>query len=305
MNKYWDLPGDIPYPSVQMLASRGCPFNCNFCLWPQVMYQGNSYRTRNIKDVVDEMEYLVKNRGFKSVYFDDDTFNVGKERMLQFCQAIRQRGLESIPWAIMARADLMDREILEQMKSAGLWAVKYGVESCVQDLVEKYGKNMNLSKTTNIIKITKDLGIRVHLTFCFGISGETRESIQRTIDFALDQDPESVQFSILTPFPGTRLFEELDKKGMILTKDWSKYDGHSSCVFEPEGLSVKDLEIGKRRAYYLWQDAKRRKRGFLGDLKRFDRYLNERGLCYVIGKTFSYLKFVWFKRRKYLNGTAR
>lgn len=305
MDKYWDLPGNIPYPSVQMSASRGCPFNCNFCLWPQVMYQGGSYRIRDVKDVVDEMEHLVKNKGFKSVYFDDDTFNVGKERMLQFCQIIKQRGLESIPWAIMARADLMDKEMLEEMRSAGLWAVKYGVESFVQDLVEKYGKNMNLLKTADIIKTTQDLGIKVHLTFCFGIPGETKESIQRTIDFALEQNPESVQFSILTPFPGTRLFKELDDKGMILTKDWSKYDGHSSCVFSPEGLSVKDLEVAKHRAYQLWQESKRRKRGFWGDLKRFFKYLEEYGLYHVTGKTFNYLKFVWFKRGKYLNGTGR
>jgi radical SAM superfamily enzyme YgiQ (UPF0313 family) len=190
------------------------------------------------------------------------------------------------------------------MRSAGLKAVKYGIESCLQDLVEQYEKNMNLAKTAEIIKITRDLGIKMHLTFCFGVLGETNQSIQKTIDFALSQDPESVQFSILTPFPGTRLFEELDKKGKILTKDWSKYDGHSSCVFDPENLSVEDLELAKRRAYHLWHDAKRRKRGLLGDFARFTKYLNERGLRFVIGKTFDYLKFVWFKRRQYLNGRA-
>jgi len=145
MDRYWDMPGDIPYPSVQMLASRGCPFGCNFCLWPQVMYQGNHYRARDIEDTVDEMEFLIKEMGFKSIYFDDDTFNVGKERMLKFCQAIKQRELRNVPWAIMARADLMDKEILHQMRKAGLRAVKYGVESCTQELLERYSKNMNLA----------------------------------------------------------------------------------------------------------------------------------------------------------------
>ncbi|MCK9431389.1 MAG: radical SAM protein [Candidatus Omnitrophica bacterium] len=303
MKKYWDLPGNIPYPSVQMLASRGCPFNCSFCLWPQVMYQGNSYRIRNVENVVEEMRYLV-DKGFKSIYFDDDTFNIGKDRMLKFCQEVKKKGLEKIPWAIMARADLMDRKTLEELKSSGLAAVKYGVESCVQDLVEGYKKNMDLSKTAEAIKITRDLGIKMHLTFCFGAPGETKESIQKTIDFALRQDPDSVQFSILTPFPGTRLFEELDKAGRILTKDWSMYDGHFNCVFKPEILSAGDLAQAKRRAYHLWQDARRRKRGISGDFERFVKYLKKYGIVFAFNKAFSYLKFIFFKRKRYLNGKA-
>ncbi|MBU1887925.1 MAG: radical SAM protein, partial [Candidatus Omnitrophica bacterium] len=131
MYRYNDTPGDMPIPSVQMYASRGCPYGCKFCLWPQVMYHGNRYRTRDIIDVVDEMEYLVKEMNFKSVYFDDDTFNIGKERMLKLCDEIKKRKLD-VPWAIMARADLMDKEILKEMRDAGLFAVKYGVESATQ-----------------------------------------------------------------------------------------------------------------------------------------------------------------------------
>jgi radical SAM superfamily enzyme YgiQ (UPF0313 family) len=303
MGKYWDLPGDIPYPSVQMLASRGCPFNCSFCLWPQVMYQGNSYRCRDVGNVVEEMRYLV-DKGFKSVYFDDDTFNIGKDRMLKFCREVKNKGLEKTPWAIMARADLMDREILEGMKSSGLAAVKYGVESCVQGLVEGYEKKMNLLKTAETIKITRDLGIKMHLTFCFGGPGETKESIQRTIDFALRQDPDSVQFSILTPFPGTRIFEDLDKKGRILTKDWSMYDGHFNCVFKPEILNAGDLVQAKRRAYHLWHDHQRRKRGISGDFKRFIKYLNKYGIFFAVSKVFSYIKFIIFKRKRYLDGKS-
>ncbi len=302
MDKYWDLPGDIPFPSVQMLASRGCPFGCNFCLWPQVLYQNNLYRTRNINEVVDEMEYLVKERKFKSVYFDDDTFNIGKERMLKLSQLIRERDLQNVPWAIMARPDLMDERILSEMKSAGLWSVKYGVESVCKKLLDSCQKNMDFKRTDRIIKITKNLGIRIHLTFTFGLPGETRDSIQRTIDYALSLNTDSAQFSILTPFPGTRLFEELDKQGRILTKDWSNYDGHYHCVFQPDNLIPRDLEKGKRRAYLLWGDHKRRKRGLLGDMIRFKDYLLRYGFKSAVHKTLDYLRFVWVKRERYLNG---
>lgn len=302
MQKYWDLPGDIPHPSLQMLASRGCPFGCHFCLWPQLMYQGNHYRARNVEDVVDEMEYFVREKGFRSVYFDDDTFNVGKERMLAFCRALKERGLEDVPWAIMARADLMDEKILTEMKSAGIRTVKYGVESCSQSLIKNCRKNMSVDKTTRMIKATSNLGIKFHLTFCFGMDGETKDTIQRSIDYALSMEPDSVQFSILTPFPGTALFAELDKAGRILTKDWSEYDGHHSCVFRPSHLTVQDLEVAKRKAYHLWADYQRKKRGLAGDLKRFHRYLKDRGLKYTVNKTADYLRYVLFNRRKYLSG---
>jgi anaerobic magnesium-protoporphyrin IX monomethyl ester cyclase len=290
MEKYLDAPGEMPVPSAQVLASRGCPFGCNFCLWPQVIYRGNHYRARAVSDVVDEMEYLVREKNFKSVYFDDDTWNIGKERIIRFCNEIKNRKLQNTPWAIMARPDLMDEEILTELKSSGLWAVKYGVESCVQSLVENSHKNMKLENSFRMIRLTKNLGIKIHLTFCFGLQGETRKTIQKSIGRALSLEPDSVQFSILTPFPGTRLFEELDKQGRILTKDWSKYDGHYHCVFKPDNLSTGDLEKAKIRAYRLWGQYVRKKRGFSGGINRFYIYIRERGLFYALGRAANRLK---------------
>jgi len=285
MNRYCDIPGDMPAPSVQMLSSRGCPFNCNFCLWPQVIYQGNHYRLRNIDDVVNEMQHLIREKEFRSIYFDDDTFNIDKKRMLEFSQAIKKRGLQNIPWAIMARADLMDEEILVELKSAGLWAVKYGVESSNKDLIKSCNKDLNLDKTTKIIQLTRDLGIRTHLSFCFGFPQETKKTIQKTIDYALGLKPYSLQFSILTPFPGTRLFEELDKQGRILTRDWSKYDGHSNCVFKPDNLRPKELVAAKIKAYRLWGECLRKKRSFWEDVKVFKKNLEEGGFRRALYKT--------------------
>ncbi|MDD5730900.1 MAG: radical SAM protein, partial [Candidatus Omnitrophica bacterium] len=164
MEKYNDNPGGIPVPSVQMWASRGCPYQCLFCLWPQLMYRKGRYRARNVANVVDEMEYLVKMKNFKSVYFDDDTANIGKLRMLEFAKEIKRRQI-NVPWAMMARPDLMDKEILESLRSAGLYAVKYGVESSDQNLLDGINKNMDIRKTRRVIEITKSLGIKTHLTF--------------------------------------------------------------------------------------------------------------------------------------------
>lgn len=295
MEKYLDSPGQMPLPSVQMIASRGCPFGCTFCLWPQVMYQGRNYRARNIKDVVDEMEYLVKDMGFKSIYFDDDTFNIGKTRMLEFCREIKKRGLAGVPWAIMARADLMDAEILKEMKSAGLWAVKYGMESAAQELVDRAGKNLDVQKAKKMIRLTKDLGVRVHLTFTFGLPGETKETIEETIASCLELDPYSAQFSITTPFPGTEYFEELQQRGLIRTKDWTKYDGNHSSVIATDNLSFEQLEEAKERACRFWQE-----HIWQRNFKTFDskecigkiiRLSGNFGVVYMICRSFHFIGF--------------
>lgn len=251
MKKYNDSPGDIPLPCASMWASRGCPFKCSFCLWPQVMYGGNSYRIRNVKNVVDEMEYLVKKLGFKSIYFDDDTWNIGRQRILEFCRELEQRKLK-IPWAIMARAELMDEEVLEQMRRSGLFAVKYGIESSSQQILDRIDKKLDLKKAEEMIKYTKYLGIRTHLTFTFGLPGETKQTISETINYALELNPTSVQFSLATPFPGTKFYEQMDKRGYILTKDLEKFDGNHSSVIRTENLSAQDLEKAKKRAYAQW-----------------------------------------------------
>ncbi len=250
---YEDLPRILPRPTAQMLASRGCPYQCIFCAWPQIMYRENLYRMRGPVDVVDEMAYLIKEEKFNSIYFDDDIFGMGKERTLNICRQITKRGLNT-PWAIMARVDILDEEVLKAMADSGLRAVKYGVESGAQELINNSGKNLDLSKVAETVEITKQLGINVHLTFMFGLPGETKDTIKKTIDFALLLEPDSLQFSIATPFPGSRYFQMLDEKGYIVNKNWQDYDGYSRAVIKTDNLSPEDLEGALRYAYESWQE---------------------------------------------------
>jgi len=241
MHSYHDEPGNIPRPSVQMWASRGCPFKCNFCAWPQIMYGGNRYRTRNPTDVVDEMEWLVREWTFRSVYFDDDTFNVGKKRLMRLCWEIRNRQLD-VPWAAMARADLMDEKLLDELSSAGMAAVKYGVESASQALVDGCGKALDLEKARRGIELTEKFGIKYHLTFMFGLPGETRESARRTIDMALGFNADSAQFTIATPFPGSSFFKQMKQEGRLLEEEFACFDGYHRAVIRTDGLSSRELE---------------------------------------------------------------
>lgn len=249
---YNDTFAGMKKPNVSIMASRGCPFGCTYCLWPKVMYGGKKYRTRNPIDVVEEMKYLVDRYGFKSVYFDDDTFNIGKGRMLEICSLIKEKGID-VPWGIMARADTSDYETLRAMKDAGLYAVKYGVESGCQELVDGANKKLDLNNVRKTVWMTKGLGIKVHLTFTFGLPNETWSSVRQTIDFAKELDPDSVQFSIITPYPGTEYFDYLDKRGFLFTKVyWPWYDGSTKAIVRTEEMFQDDLEDALRMARKEW-----------------------------------------------------
>ena len=252
MLAYHDNPGGIPSPSLQIWASRGCPFRCTFCAWPQIMYGGHKYRVRDPKDVVAEIIDCKEKYGFKSFYFDDDTFNIGKPRIMALCEEIKKADL-CMPWAVMARADTADREMLQAMKEAGLCSIKYGVESASQELVNACKKNLDLSKVNETVKISRDLGLNIHLTFTFGLPGETWETLNKTIDFALKLSPDSLQFSIVTPFPGSELYTAMDKKGYLLTKDFTQYDGYSTAVIRTDDLTAEELEKGLQLAVKKWE----------------------------------------------------
>ncbi|HEX67910.1 MAG TPA: radical SAM protein [bacterium] len=296
MEKYVDAPGGLPLPCCQMWTSRGCPFQCIFCAWPQLMYGGNRFRARDPVKVVDEMEYVLTKLGFKSIYIDDDTTNVGKSRMKKLAEEILRRGLK-FPWAIMARPDLMDEEVLEKLREAGLHSVKYVVESASQEILDRAKKRMNLEKAIRMIKFTQELGIKTHLTFTFGLPGETKETIKRTIELALSLNPTSVQFSIATPFPGTEFYEMMEKEGYIVCQDFSKYDGNYASVIRTEHLTPQDLEEARRMAYELWgENLKKRERFRIPLEKRYFRtfifYLKHYGWKGAFRKTAKFLKFI-------------
>lgn len=238
---YNDGFAGLPVPNAQIWTSRGCPFQCIFCLWPQTIYKEHRHRKRNPVDIADEMNWLIKNFNFKSIYFDDDVFNIDRNHVLSICKEIKKRKI-NIPWAAMARADLMDEGLLDSMADAGLFALKYGIESANQAILNYCKKNMNLEKISYIITLTKKVGIKVHLTFYLGLPGETLQTIQETIDFIKKVKPHSLQFSLATPFPGTEYFNYLEQNGSLLSKYWSDYDGNRKCVVRTKELGNLDLE---------------------------------------------------------------
>ncbi len=252
MGSYIDGLLELPQPSLQMWASRGCPHQCTFCAWPQLMYAPGNYRMRDPEEVVAEMIKDGRDKGFKSVYFDDDVFNVGDRRMKRFVELLAREEW-TLPWGIMARADTCSETMYDKMRDAGLEVVKFGVESGDQALIDGCGKRLDLSRVKRAVKACKQLGIRIHLTFMFGLPGETPETARKTIDLALELSPDTVQFSLATPFPGSAFYEKLERSGYLVSKDWSLYDGYSRAVVRTDAMGPGDLEEALRTAYFEWE----------------------------------------------------
>jgi len=255
MVHYRDYFCDIPQPTAQIWASRGCPFGCIFCLWPEVIYGSRKYRVRDPKLVAEEMKHIVDHYNPGSIFFDDDTFNIGKERMLKLCSEIIKQDIKK-PWAVMARPDTSDEETLRALKDAGMCAIKYGIESGDQEILEESGKSLNLDKAEETIMITKNLDIKTHLTFTIGLLGETEESVKTTLDFALRMNPDSAQFSICTPFPGTKYFNHAVENNFLSFKDFSDFDGAGKAVIRTESLLSEDLERLLSEMQIAWRKHK-------------------------------------------------
>ncbi|WP_328597363.1 B12-binding domain-containing radical SAM protein [Heliobacterium mobile] len=256
VRNYFDSVCGLERPQLQIITTRGCPYGCIFCVWPQLIYRGNRYRTRSPQDVVDEIAYHVSKYPYKSFYIDDDTFNIRPDHVLEIARLLRERQLDHIPWGIMARADRMTEEILRSLRDAGLYSVKYGVESADQQTLDNIGKGMSVEQVRHIIEYTKSLGIKVHLTFTFGLPDDTPESIEKTITLAAELPSDSVQFSIATPFPGTKMYEIYKDKGWLTTQDWSRYDGAATAVSRTERFSGEQLEGFVREAYQRYNEAR-------------------------------------------------
>lgn len=233
------FPNTPPGPALQIIASRGCPFSCIFCLWPPVMFQ-NRYRQRQPSSVIAEIEEAFQRfPRLQSVYFDDDTFNIGKKRILAICEGMERM---QIPWSAMCRADTSDRETYRAMKDSGCYAVKFGVESGCQELVDRCNKKLDLRVVEEMVNYVKSLGIFVHITITWGLPGETLDTIRRTREFYRRVRPDSVQQSYCTPFPGTPFYDMARKALDLKVVDWSTLDGAKGYVLDTEALSAEDLK---------------------------------------------------------------
>ncbi len=239
------------YPFIDIIGSRGCPHRCIFCLWPQVMH-GRKPRLRSAKNIVDEMEYdLNRCNSLRhgEIFFEDDTFTINKKHVREVCNEIIKRNLK-ITWSANARPDITDYDLLKLMKKAGLRMLLVGFESGNEGMLKRMKKGTDLRTMVNFAYLAKRAGIKVHGCFVLGLPGETKETIEQTIEFATSVPMDTVQFSAAVPFPGTEFYELSREKGWLISDSWEDWleEGEQSAVINYPNLPSKYIKNSVDRA---------------------------------------------------------
>ncbi len=209
---------------INMITSRGCPFECIFCVGSKMV--GRRVRYFDTKRVVDEFQMLAS-MGFKQINIVDDLFTSHRKRCIEICEEILRRGIKH-EWTAFARVDTVSRELLEIMKKSGCNMLCFGIESGVQEILDRVKKKTTLEKIEKALVLCREVGVVPMASYIMGLPGETPETVRQTMDFAKSLC-NSYGFHILAPFPGTEVREKADEYGMrILTSDWDLYDANRS-----------------------------------------------------------------------------
>lgn len=250
-----DLDG-LPYPDFSLVkryrsnplmmpisTSRGCPFDCSFCSVTRMF--GRKYRFRSAENIIQEMS----SRNAKSFFFCDDNFVAEPNRTRVLLDLMLKSKIKIKRWSCQVRCDATrDNELINLMAQAGCKVVCVGFESINEKTLKAYQKRQTVRDIIDAIKSFHKRKIKIHGMFVLGSDDDNENTIWETLKFAVKQKIDTLQMAILTPFPGTKVHEELKTQKRIFSKDWSLYDGQH-IVFRPKLLSAKQLQLSIVKAY--------------------------------------------------------
>jgi radical SAM superfamily enzyme YgiQ (UPF0313 family) len=234
-------------PATNMITSRGCPFQCSFC---SKSISGSHYRAQSPGKTVQEIEALVRDYGIREVSFSDDVFTFDRRRTEALCGLLAERRLD-ITWSCSTRANLVSPELLVSMRKAGCVSVGYGIEAGDPEVLARVHKGLSLDKARDAIRWTREAGLESRAFYIFGFPGETRATLQKTLDVALELDADFVIFNLTIPLPGAPLYDEAKSQGLLLydgVELYNRADGPHPLI-RLEGVSEEELARFYRRAY--------------------------------------------------------
>lgn len=226
-------------PATNLVTSRGCPSQCIFC--DRTVY-GNKGTAYSAGRVLEMMRDLYDNYSIREIQFRDDNFTVFRKRLIELCALLKKSKLDMV-WSCAGRVDMVTPEILTMMKEAGCWQIWYGVESGSQKVLDTIKKGTTIEGIRRAVEWTRDAGINPCGFFIIGNPGETHETAQETIRFALSLPIVEAHATFMTPFPGSELYKNHAKYGAFEFKDnndWRKLNAWRP-VFIPHGLIKDDL----------------------------------------------------------------
>lgn len=242
--KKYRMPFAKKLPYAGVVTDFGCPFKCDFCIIGQM-----PYKLRPVPEVIEELLYL-KKMGIRYFSFGDQTFGAVRDRTEKLLSEMITKRIK-LPWGCFARADLVTEDILKLMKQAGCELLMMGVESGDQGMLDRYHKGTTLEIIRRAFALCKKHGIRTVATFIIGLPGETGDTVQKTIDLALELDPDFASFNVPVAKPLTPLAGEAKARG------WLKEGGQdqsSSANILAGGATGLGIEEWRRKAvnrFYL------------------------------------------------------
>ena len=236
-DKYYDPTMPTPKPQLQIYASRGCPYKCSFCYWPHTMYCGK-YSPRSPEKIMMEIDEAVEKYGYRSIFFDDDTFNIGNDRVSRLCDLLKKKGL---PWTMMGRLDCSPDWIYDKMVDSGCVGMRFGVETFNIDCLKRISKGIERVKFRETLEqiSLKYPKLMIHLTMMRDMPGQTdaihEQDMKILKDMGYSQNYSNIyrnfQLATCAPFPGTKMYNDLIQKyGEAALSCFSKYDGSSETI---------------------------------------------------------------------------
>jgi anaerobic magnesium-protoporphyrin IX monomethyl ester cyclase len=236
LSKY-KLSGKMYLP---IITSRGCPFQCTFCLASKMC--GKRFRTRSPKKVVDELEWLRDVHGADVFAFYDDTFTFDIKRAYEICEEMKNRGFD-LPWDCRTRVDRISTEILSKMRDTNCQLIHFGVESGSQKMLSAMKKGTTVEQNERAIRWAKEVGVSVAISVVVGYPGETADMLKQTFDFIRKTGPDYVYVCQAIPYPGTELLDLLRELGWEVSTEWNHYDEQSQVFKNPLMPSQKIEEM--------------------------------------------------------------
>lgn len=281
------------HPMVMLISGRGCPNQCFFCLYPQVMH-GRRYRPRSPEHVVGELEWITREMPeVREIVFEDDTFTADEERALEIARLKKERGV-TLPFFANLRVTTRPATI-RALVAAGLRGCAVGFEAADETSLVEMQKGITRPRAEEFMRAARQAGLLVHGCFMVGFPGETRESMERTLRYAIALEPDSAQFYPVFPYPGTEAFRWAETNSLLTTRDfraWLTPAGHHAAVIDLPGLTHDEqwdfCERAYRRFHFrpkylarkLWQALRRPNEGWrsVRGLLAYLRYLRARRL---------------------------
>jgi anaerobic magnesium-protoporphyrin IX monomethyl ester cyclase len=281
------LEGRNGISSIPLMTSRGCPFDCNFCTVTKIF--GKQFRMQSPERIIKEIVHAISFFHTRSFFFYDDNFTANRNRVRDICNLLIASNL-NITWITQVRSDVAnDPELLALMEEAGCRFFFIGFESINNETLAAMHKSQTKQDIENAIATIKRYGINIHGMFIFGDDHDTPESIQSTVDFAINHHIDTVQFMILTPFPGTQYYQSIAASGRLLHQRWEYYNA-MYAVFRPATMSPSRLQQETIKAYERFYSLRRL---FIDALRLFtDIFID--ALTWNFSRVFTYSFNVMF-----------